>query len=256
MVELVTRDIAYRHGGTEMLGLLCAPAGAWGLPGVLLVHDAFGLGGDTIVLAQKLAALGVPVFAADVWSNRNTPTEAGELGPLIEAMVADRAEWLGRIAAAHVAAAEQPELNARELIGLGHCFGGSSVLEHLRVGGQLRGAIAIHAGLDLLESEWDPAQQDVAESRAPRVLLCTGADDPMATAGQREALQSSLDRAGIEWETDLYSGTVHGFTSPHSAHSPRPDVVMYHPRNAARAWRATLRFLEEMYPSQLTSPTT
>ncbi|MBL3680218.1 dienelactone hydrolase family protein [Leucobacter chromiireducens] len=255
MDELTTRDIAYRHGGTEMLGVLCAPAGARELPAVLLVHDAFGLGGDTIALARELAALGLAVFAADVWSHRYAPTEAAELGSLIDAMVADRAEWLGRIAAAHAAAAAQPEIDAQALVGLGHCFGGSSVLEHLRVGGQLRGVVAIHAGLDLLAPGWESALGDSEGGCAPRVLLCTGADDPMATAAQRAELQAGLDQAAIEWETHLYSGTVHGFTSPHSAQSPRPDVVMYHPGNAARARQATLRFLAEAFPGRLAFPT-
>ncbi|TDP93400.1 dienelactone hydrolase [Leucobacter luti] len=269
MIELVTRDIAYRHGGTEMLGLLVAPTGATGLPSVLLVHDAFGLGTETQSIASRLAALGLTVFAADVWAGRQLPASPAEIGPLIGSMVADRAQWHGRVAAAHAAAITQPEVDPRAVVGLGHCFGGSSVLELLRTGAlldasassgagaasvTLRGVVAIHAGLDLLAEDWDTAAAAGAAKKAdagwlaPRVLICSGADDPMATPEQRRVVQAGLDRAGIDWELDLYSGTVHAFTSPNAAHSPEPEVFNYHPANAGRAWSATLRFLREIFP--------
>jgi dienelactone hydrolase len=68
----------------------------------------------------------------------------------------------------------------------------------------------------------------------------------MANAEQRNALQGALDGAGIDWELDLYSGTVHAFTNPKSAFSPDPAFAAYHPRNAARAEERTTRFLAEL----------
>lgn len=240
MTEFIARDVVYRHGDVEMHGLLRAPVAAAPLPAVLLVHDAFGLGAEMRATAERLAELGFAVFAADVWGDRLLPGSQDEIGSLIGGMVRDRAEWLARIAAAHEAAAAQPEIDAERMAGLGYCFGGSSVLEHLRAGGVLRGVAAIHAGLDLIEFEW-------ARSRpGSSVLLCTGADDPMATLEQRERLQSALDGAGVDWEVDLYSGTVHAFTSENAQDSPAPHVFAYHERSAARAWNSTARFLGEL----------
>ncbi|MBL3699307.1 dienelactone hydrolase family protein [Leucobacter luti] len=265
MIDLETRDIAYRSGGTDMLGLLCAPAGSAAAPTVFLVHDAFGLGGETVEIAHRLASQGFAVFAADVWSGRRQPASPAEVGPLIGGMVGDRAEWHARLTAGLEAAIAQPEVDPRAVVGLGHCFGGSSVLELLRGGGALCGAIAIHPGLDLLAGEWRaPAVSTAAAPagaaaaaptpRAPRVLICAGADDPMATPDQRADLQAGLDRAGFEWELVLYSGTVHAFTSPHAAHSPEPHVFNYHPENAARAGRATLGYLRELFPARFPEP--
>lgn len=248
MPELRIRDVEYVHDGTRMIGLLCAPDGAERLPTVVLIHDAFGLGEETIAIARRIAALGFAVFAADVWGERHTPANGGEIGPLIGGMVRDRERWLARVALAHETAAAQPEVDGDALIGFGCCFGGSSALEHARIGGALRAVIAIHPGLDLVELDWSAVDSDAA----PVVLVCLGADDPMATPEQWRKAKASMSEAGVDWELNLYSGTVHGFTSPKSQFSPDPATVMYHPRNAQRAFDAAERLLRELH-AQLAS---
>jgi dienelactone hydrolase len=247
MTELSMRDVEYTHDGTRLIGLVCAPEAAQSLPGVVLVHDAFGLADEMIEIAKRIARLGFAVFAADVWGDRLTPKSQDEIGPLIGAMVGDRERWISRIALAHEIAGRQPEFDGRAPASLGYCFGGSSALEYARAGGRTRGVIAIHPGLDLIEFDWSA----VTPGTAPSALVCFGADDPMATPTQWRKAKQAMTEAGVDWELNLYSGTVHGFTSPKAKHSPNPAVVMYHPRNAARAWRATEAFLLEMRDGML-----
>ncbi|MGC5076389.1 dienelactone hydrolase family protein [Agrococcus sp. DT81.2] len=237
MRPLIARDVAYTHGGTEMLGMLIAPEGAASLPTVVLLHDAFGLGADTVAQARRHAELGVAVFAADVWGGRHTP--AG--GPDIGAMVRDRGEWMGRVAAAHRAAAEQPEVDGSRLVSLGYCFGGAGALEHVRTGGDVVGAVSIHGGLDLLDRDWSAPTSGIG------VLVCTGADDPMATAQQRAALEADLTAAGIHWELDLYGGVQHAFTNPRSDLPGMPPGVAYSARASERAWQSTRQFLADRF---------
>ncbi|NHT16108.1 dienelactone hydrolase family protein [Cellulomonas sp. IC4_254] len=243
MTAPLTRDVAYEDGPTRMAGLLVAPGDGQPHPGVLLLHDAFGLSDEMVDVARRLAALGLSVLAADVWGDRALPSTEAEIGPLIGGMVADRGRWMGRVAAAHAAAVAQPEVDPAPLVALGYCFGGAGVLEYVRTGGALRGAISVHGGLDLLAPGWDGA------TPGSRVLVCTGADDPMATPGMLADLQQGMDGAGVDWEVQIYSGTTHAFTSPRARHSPRPDVVAYHARSSARAWAATTRFLRELHPT-------
>ncbi|WP_185972386.1 dienelactone hydrolase family protein [Georgenia yuyongxinii] len=237
----VERNVEYRLGDTRMHGLLVAPEGASALPTVVLIHDAFGLGTEMIAIARHLAGLGFAVFAADVWGNRTTAQDQPEIGPLIGSMVGNRPEWHARVDAAHRTAVAQPEIDADNVILLGYCFGGSSALEFVRTGGAVRGAVAIHPGLDIVEFDWSAA------SPGTEVLVSLGAADPMATAEQRQQLTEALDGAGVEWELNLYSRTVHAFTSLKAQDSPAPHVFAYHPRNAERAWRATTRFLTETF---------
>jgi len=242
MTDVIERDVVYTRGETTMRGLLLAPS-APATPGatVVLIHDAFGLGGFSLAEARRYAELGWVVFAADVWGDRLTVAGPDEIGPLIGGMVSRRDEWIARIAAAHDAARAQPEVDRDRLVTVGYCFGGSSALEYLRTGGAVRGAVAIHPGLDLLASdtEWTPAP-------GAEVLVCAGSIDPMATPDQRAALTGAMDAAGVPWEFDLYGGATHAFTNPHLTESPRPDLFAYHPRAAARSQQATDRFLREV----------
>jgi dienelactone hydrolase len=158
-------------------------------------------------------------------------------------MADDRPTWHARIRAAHETAIAQKEFRADALATVGYCFGGSSALEHLRTGGDVRGIVSIHGGLDLVGPEWAPT---VAPARA---LLCTGADDPMATPTQWQAVKAGLASAGVDWELDLYSGTRHGFTNPASDLMPE-DGFAYHPRSAARAWSSATQFLRDLFADE------
>jgi dienelactone hydrolase len=238
-MDLVTRDVEYWHDGTRMLGRVCAPTGGRRSLGVLLIHDAFGISDEMTAHARRLAEAGHPVFLADVWGERYLPRAQAEIGQLIGGMVDDRDRWMGRVGAAHTALADQPEFDDAGVVLLGYCFGGSSVLEYVRTGAKVAGAISIHGGLDLLAPDWSSA-------RPTSVLVCTGVEDPMATAEMRDRLTEAMDDAGMDWQVHLYSGTKHAFTSPMAQHSPMPDVIAYQPRSAARAWRATVDFLGEL----------
>lgn len=233
------RDVEYWHGNTRMLGYVCAPGGSVVSPAVLLVHDAFGVSEDMIGIAHRLAELGHPVFVADVWGERRLPRSEPEVGPLIAGMAGDRDQWMGRLAAAHAVLANQPEFVTTRPVLLGYCFGGSSALEYVRTGADVAGLVAIHAGLDLLAEGWSSA-------RPTSVLICTGAEDPMATPAMRAQLEASMSAVGLDWQVHLYSHTKHAFTSPRAAQSPVPDVVAYNSRSAACAWESTLRFLSDV----------
>ncbi|WP_167132566.1 dienelactone hydrolase family protein [Paramicrobacterium chengjingii] len=238
--RLVSRDISYASGDTTMIGTLITQPEATPGPAVLLIHDAFGLSEWMLQNAADLAAQGYIVFAADVWGDRTAPADDSEIGPLIASMAKNRTEWMNRIGAAHDILRAQPEADHNPVIAMGYCFGGASALEYLRIGGELRGVVSIHGGLDLLHDDWS------AQVHESNVLLCSGANDPMATSAMRDALCTHLDDVGIDWELDLYGGTTHAFTNPASTHSARKDLADYNPRRAAHARAATTRFLSEL----------
>jgi len=239
MAMLTTRDVEYWVGTTRMIGFLAAPTAQVAAPGVVLLHDAFGLSPDFKLLTEKFAELGYAVFAADLWGNRRTPRTGEEIGALIGGLTSDRADWMGRVVAAHEKALEQPEFSGA-IVTVGYCFGGSSALEYLRLGGQTDGIVTIHAGLDLLGAEWS------ARTAQSPVIVLTGADDPMATPEQWQRLKGALEAASIPWEFDLYSGARHAFSNPKANNVGMPHVAAYQHRAATRSWARTIEFLKEV----------
>ncbi len=242
MAGLIQRDVEYALDDTVMRGLLVAPEGAFALPTVLLFHDAFGLGDDMIAIARQLAEHGYTVFAADVWGNRTTPTDSprsaahrldGRQPPRVARPHRRGPRHRGRPARGRRRQPRAPRLLLRRLLR-------TRIRPHRR---PRAGLIAIHPGLDIIESTGRPPTP--ASTRSSRSA------PPIRWRPPSSALQleQALNGADIDWELDLYSHTAHAFTSRKAQSSPRPDVFAYHPRNAERAWNATTRFLGELFPS-------
>jgi dienelactone hydrolase len=238
VTELATRSLHYSHAGTELIGYLVA----WPetkRPGVLLIHDALGVSEQMKAIAQRIAELGYTVLLADLWGDGKVPAGVDEIGPLIGQLASNRELWTGRVKAGHEQLLAQEQVAGGPVTAVGYCFGGSSVLEYVRVGGGLDGAVSFHGGLDLVGTDWSAANADAS------VLILTGAEDPMAPQDVVDALQQSMSVAGVDWEVASYGATKHGFTDPHADKAGRPDVIAYNARADRRSWNAFTLFLQE-----------
>lgn len=240
MTELTAQSLPYNHDGTELIGYLVHAEGE-PRPGVLLLHDAFGVSEPMKAAARRIAELGCTVLLADLWGEGATPSGDDEIGPLIGSLVSDRSEWVGRVRAGHDALIAQAEVVQGPVTAVGYCFGGSSALEYLRHGGELAGVVSFHGGLDAVGRDWSRGFRDA------QVLVLTGAEDPMARKEALDALQSGMTATGIGWEVSVYGATKHAFTDPRADEAGRPEVIAYDERAARRSWAAFTRFLAEVH---------
>lgn len=234
------RDLEYNHDGVRQIGYFVAEPGP-PRPALLLVHDAGGVSPGMQDAARRAAALGYAVLLADLWGERRAPRGADEVAAFIGGLVGDRRAWMGRIGAAHAALREQPEVDADRVAAFGYCFGGSSVLEYAREGAVLQGVVTFHAGLETVSDEWGEA------APGARVLILTGAEDPMAPLERVRALGEAMSAAGVEWEVACYGRARHAFTSPHADRIGDPSRFGYDARADRRSWGAFTIFLEEVF---------
>ena len=242
MAGIVSRDVEYAHNSTRMLGFFCVGDGAAALrPGVLIVHDAFGLGDRMKAIAARLAGLGYAAFAVDLWGGRKTLTDRAEIGATIGRFTADRAMWMGRIAAAHAALKAEPGVDGARIGAIGYCFGGASVLECARVGADFKAVVSFHGGLEAVGDEWTPGRTKA------KVLVTTGFDDPMAPPQALVALLQAMTKAGVAWEADVYGHVKHAFTNPDAHRNNRPDVFAYDAGADARSWGAMRALFAEVF---------
>lgn len=240
MTELAADSLHYSHGGTELIGYLVAREDTT-RPGVLLIHDAFGVSDAMKATAHRIAKLGYSVLLVDLWGAGRIPTGEQEVGPLIGSLVADRESWVGRVQAGLDALRAHPGVAGGPVTAVGYCFGGSSALEFLRHGGELDGVVSFHGGLDTIGTDWSAAHPGA------KVLVLTGAEDPMAPRDALNALEDGLTAAGIDWEVSVYGDTRHAFTNPHADRAGRPEIIAYNARADRRSWDAFTRFLEETH---------
>jgi dienelactone hydrolase len=239
----INKEFEYSYDGARLVGHLCLPAATQAgatVPGVVLVHDAFGLGDFMKQIATRLAALGYAVLAADVWGDGAQLRDESQIGPTIGRFASDRKTWMGRLQAAQQALAAQPAVDGSRVAIMGYCFGGASALEYLRAVGGVKGAVSLHGGLDLVGPDWGAA------SAGGKALILTGAEDPMAAAPKLLELQQAMSAAGVDWEANVYSHTKHGFTRPDSDRANKPQVIAYRKQSERRSWAALVRFLDEV----------
>lgn len=240
MEELRETSVGYTHDGTRLIGHLVTHADGKERPGILLIHDAFGVSEPMKETARRIAGLGYTVLLADLWGDGRTPTSEDEIGQLIGAMANDRETWTGRVKAAHQQLLTQGQVANGPVVAVGYCFGGSSALEYVRVGGTVTGAVSFHGGLDLVGTDWSEANGDAS------VLILTGAEDPMSPPQVVDTLEKAMTAAGVRWEVTSYGQTKHAFTNPQADNAGKPDVMAYDARADRRSWESFKLFLEEL----------
>jgi len=235
-----TADIDYRDGSLTCRGFLAYDETKAGRrPGVLVVHEAFGLGKPAMDRTKMLAELGYVAFAADMFGDRKQVSDMNEAMAIITDLLGNPAKGRARTRAALATLLAQPQVDASRVGAIGFCFGGSSVLELARDGGDVKGVISFHGGLQTQA----PAQKGAVKAK---VLVCTGADDPMIPAAAVNTFEEEMRNAGADWQVITYGGTVHSFTNPEANGSINP-AILYNKRTDERSWAALKSFFAEAF---------
>jgi dienelactone hydrolase len=80
-----------------------------------------------------------------------------------------------------------------------------------------------------------------------RVLVCTGADDPLAPPDQVKAFEDEMRAAKVkDWQVISYGNTLHGFTNP-AADGSMMRTALYNARADRRSWASMRSLLDEAF---------
>jgi dienelactone hydrolase len=235
-----TTDLEYKSGNLDCRGFLAYDETISGKrPGVLLVHEAFGLGDAVIERAKMIAGLGYVALAADIFGNRLIPDGFDHAIQIIMELLNDPPTLIARASAGLDALAALPQVDGTKLGAIGFCFGGSTVLTLASQGKDLAGVISFHGGVSKVPA---PIKGGVKA----KVLICTGADDPMVPTSDVVAFEQALRDAGADWQVITYGNTVHSFTNKGADGSLSP-AIKYDAKADRRSWAALTDFFEEAF---------
>jgi dienelactone hydrolase len=238
---LQTKDIDYQDGALKMRGLLAYDDAQTGKrPGILVVHEAWGLGEHAMERAKMLAREGYIALAADMYGDRRLAGDLPQAMELIGELRTDPGKLRQRAKSALAALGAQPNVDASRLAAIGFCFGGTTVLELARCGADVKGVVSFHGGLQTAA----PAEPGAV---TPKVLVCTGADDPMIPPDQVTAFEEEMRKAGADWQVIAYGNTVHSFTNPDAGKTVKLDGVAYNAQTDKRSWAAMRSFFDEIF---------
>jgi len=239
MQEGVERLRVPTGDGSGLDAELFVPAGEGPHPGVLVLHESFGLNDDIRRIAARFAEAGYTALAPDLYSHGR------RIVCLSRVMVDMVSEHVGRevadILSARTALAARPEVDEQRIAVAGFCQGGGFAL----VAGAQPGfrAAAVNYGMV-------PSDRSVLDGLCP-VVASYGSRDKIAGGRMAARLQSHLGALGIAHDVKTYDGVGHSFFSQVDgwqgwlARVPTPMAVGYDEQAAEDGWRRMLAFFEE-----------
>jgi dienelactone hydrolase len=236
-----TEKITYKIDGQDFTGYLAYDDSIKGpRPGVLVIHEWWGINDYTKRRAKMLASLGYIAFAADMYGNGFTtkdPKEAGAMAGKLRGK--DRTVMRKRANAGLAVLMNNPMTDKNRVAAIGYCFGGTTVLELARSGADVAGVVSFHGVLDT------PDLNDARQIKA-KVLVLNGGNDPSVPDAQVDAFKDEMRKAQVDWQLISYGGAVHSFTNPDSGNDPSKDAA-YNLKADKRSWEHMKVFFAEIF---------
>jgi dienelactone hydrolase len=200
--------VTYKDGDTVMKGFVVFDDAKKGKrPGIVVVHEWWGITAHTREEARKFAAQGYTAFVADMFGEGKTADNPTDASGLMKGLMGNPAGMQSRFNAAQAQLAKHATVDAKKIGASGYCMGGAVVLNMARSGADLKGVAAFHANL----SAQKPA---AAGSVKGRIIVLNGADDPFVKPDSIEAFKKEMDGAKVNYKFINYPGAVHAFTNP------------------------------------------
>lgn len=206
--EVRGEPVEYKAGGTTLKGYLAYDDDTKGKrPGILVVHEWWGLNEHARSSARKLAEAGYVALAVDMYGEGKVarhPDDAGRFsGEVRKNMAVGRERFL----AAKKLLQEHRYADPDKIGAIGYCFGGGVVLQMARDGVDLDGVVSFHGSL----ATDDPAQPGDVKGK---ILVLTGGDDKFVPPEQVEAFEKEMKEAGADYRMVSYPHARHSFTDP------------------------------------------
>ncbi len=236
--------VSYKDGDVELTGYIYwEDAFSGKRPGILVVHEWWGLNDYAKLRAEMLAEMGYVAFAADMYGGGKITRHADDAKGWMQQITANVDAWQRRALLGLEQLKAHPKVDTERLAAIGYCFGGATVMQLAYAGAELDGVVSFHGSLP-------PAAEGQAEQIKGRILIAHGDADGFVPAERIQAFKQALSDADVDWEMDIYSGARHGFTNPYADGYGMAGIA-YHEAADRRSWMRMLRFFEEIFEEPL-----
>jgi dienelactone hydrolase len=236
-------EVTYGDREMPLKGYLALDDGVADMrPGVLVVHEWWGLNDYARKRARMLAELGYIALAVDMYGGGQTaghPDDAGKFsGELRRNMPLAEERFLAALNFLR----QQPKVEVEKIAAIGYCFGGGVVLEMARAGLDLDGVASFHGSLETA----NPATPGKVKAK---VLVLNGANDPFVTPEQIAAFKQEMEAAGVDYRFVNYPGARHSFTNPEAdAFGKKFNLPLAYDQEADRkSWQAMQDFFAGIF---------
>ncbi len=222
-----SKNVSYKSGDDTVQALIYTPEGKGPFPGILVIHEWWGLNDWVKEQASKLSDLGYVALAVDLYRGKvaTTPDEAHEI---MRGVPEDRAAR--DLHAAFEFLKSQSNVKKDRIASIGWCMGGGYSLDVALQEPTLTAAV-INYGHLASDSE------SVKKIKAS-ILGLFGGQDRGIPVDDVKKFEQALKQQGNKVEIVIYPDAGHAFENPNNKTGYRAD-------DAADAWKRTVKFLAE-----------
>ncbi|HYD03740.1 MAG TPA: dienelactone hydrolase family protein [Alphaproteobacteria bacterium] len=217
--EVESSDVEYFNG---VNGFYAHPSVDGNYPGVIMIHEWWGLNAEIKAYAEKLAAEGYNVLAVDLYNGKVAATsdEARNYSRSINQTQA--------IENMNTAFNYLKDRDSTTVGSLGWCFGGGQSMQLALNNENLDATVIYYGTLVTDESQLEKIEWPV--------LGVFGDKDTSIPVDKVVEFEEALNDAGVENEIYIYPGVGHAFANPTGQN--------YAPQETQDAWSKTLNFLD------------
>ena len=219
--------VSLTQGSAKVNGYLAVPAGAGTHPGVVVVHEWWGLNDWVKQQTDSLANHGYVALALDLYGGRVARDE-GTAHQLMNGM--DETQAVNQLRAGADFLRSRSDVRAQALGVIGWCMGGGLAIRLAAVDPGIRAAV-MYYGAPLTDAR-------EIEGLQAAVLGNFGADDKGITPDKVRAFDTALKKAGKSADIKIYPGAPHAFANVNNPWGGYREAA------AKDAWNRTLAFYD------------
>jgi carboxymethylenebutenolidase len=229
-VSVRTDDVPYSEAnGKQAIAYFARPDREGQLPGIVLIHEWWGLNDDIKAKAREFAKLGYVAIAVDMYDGKSTtdPNQARELAGSVRGNMEGAMQNLRD---ALDVLKKSPHVDPERLAAIGWCFGGGWSYQIAKNNLGVKASV-IYYGF------FNP-DDDLQKMRA-EIIGHFAENDRAIRVDNVKEFQAKLKTLNGDHEIYIYPNTTHGFASRKGS-NPQYDAEA-----AELAWTRTQEFLRK-----------
>jgi len=224
-MEPVTQMTTFQSESRQLEGYLARPEGEGPFPGIVVIHEAYGLNENIKDIARRFADQGYVALAVDLFTGRNRAICMFRvMSSLLLNSLHNRS--IHDLKAALTFLSEQPGVDDSRLGAVGYCMGGSFAIALACTDERLKAIAPYYAG--------NPRPLEAVARLCPVVGSYPDMD---FTTKQGQKLDIELERYQVPHDIKIYSGAKHSFFNDTSR--------SYNESAAQDSWERVLAFFGE-----------
>ena len=205
---IVGKEVSYTSDSVTMRGYLTYDDALSGKrPGVLVVHEWWGLNANPRKRAELLAGLGYVALCVDMYGGGKLAEHPDDAGKFAGEVSRNLPVMKARFLAALEVLRKNELVDTGRIAAIGYCFGGGVVLGMARQGTDLKAVVCFHGSV----ATNNPASKGSIKAK---ILVCNGADDKFVSDEAIKGFKAEMKSAGVDYQFINYPGAIHGFTNP------------------------------------------